>query len=61
MNLKDTPLIYMYVNEFLINTAGLFQLILSGKKILCTVAVVCSKKKVTEESHLSWANSSLTY
>lgn len=32
MNLKDTPLIYMYVNEFLINTAGLFQLILSGKK-----------------------------
>lgn len=44
MNLKDTPLIYMYVNEFLINTAGLFQLILSGKKILCTVAVVCSKK-----------------
>lgn len=46
MNLKDTPLIYMYVNEFLINTAGLFQLILSGKKILCTVAVVCSKKKL---------------
>lgn len=43
MYLKDTPLIYMYVNEFLymffFNTAGLFQLILSGKKMFCTVAV----------------------